>query len=163
MLATDRAAVADFQAFCRETGHALIAWSEEKGGVFSFVIRRRRPIRPPMANHERATMSTALITHPACLGHDPGAWHPECPDRLRAVLRALEHPDFVHLLRESAPEATVEQLTRVHPANYVDAILAIRPAAGRTGAARRRHRHERRQRRGRVAGRRRRRGGRSMR
>ncbi len=40
VLATDRAAVADFQSFCRETGHALLAWSEE-GGVFSFVIRRR--------------------------------------------------------------------------------------------------------------------------
>jgi tRNA 2-thiouridine synthesizing protein A len=40
VLATDRAAVADFQAYCRETGHALLAWSEE-GGVFSFVIRRR--------------------------------------------------------------------------------------------------------------------------
>jgi tRNA 2-thiouridine synthesizing protein A len=40
VLATDRAAVADFQAFCHETGHALLAWSEE-AGVFSFVIRRR--------------------------------------------------------------------------------------------------------------------------
>jgi tRNA 2-thiouridine synthesizing protein A len=40
VLATDRAAVADFQAFCRETGHALLAWSEENG-VFSFLIRRR--------------------------------------------------------------------------------------------------------------------------
>ena len=40
VLATDRAAVADFQAFCRQTGHALLAWSEE-GGVFSFVIRRK--------------------------------------------------------------------------------------------------------------------------
>jgi tRNA 2-thiouridine synthesizing protein A len=40
VLATDRAAVADFQAFCRETGHALVSMSEE-GGVFSFVIRRR--------------------------------------------------------------------------------------------------------------------------
>ena len=40
VLATDRAAVADFQAFCRETGHALLAWSEE-AGVFSFTIRRR--------------------------------------------------------------------------------------------------------------------------
>jgi acetoin utilization deacetylase AcuC-like enzyme len=75
-------------------------------------------------------MSTALFTHPACLAHDAGAWHPECPDRLRSVLRALEHPDFVPLLRESAPEATVEQLTRVHPLNYVEAILAIRPPAG---------------------------------
>jgi acetoin utilization deacetylase AcuC-like enzyme len=75
-------------------------------------------------------MSTALFTHPACLAHDAGAWHPECPDRLRSVLRALEHPDFVPLLRESAPEATVEQLTRVHPLNYVQAILAIRPPPG---------------------------------
>jgi tRNA 2-thiouridine synthesizing protein A len=40
VLATDRAAVADFQSFCRETGHALVAWSEE-AGVFSFVIRKR--------------------------------------------------------------------------------------------------------------------------
>ncbi|WP_428391815.1 sulfurtransferase TusA family protein [Lichenicoccus sp.] len=40
VLATDRASVADFQAFCRETGHALLAHGEE-AGVFSFVIRRR--------------------------------------------------------------------------------------------------------------------------
>jgi len=40
VLATDRASVADFQAFCRETGHDLLAWSDE-GGVFSFLIRRR--------------------------------------------------------------------------------------------------------------------------
>ena len=75
-------------------------------------------------------MTTALFTHPACLGHDPGSWHPECPDRLRAVLRALEHPDFAGLLREGAPEATIEQLTRVHPARYVESILKIRPAEG---------------------------------
>jgi len=40
VLATDRASVADFQSFCRETGHELLAWSEE-AGVFSFLIRRR--------------------------------------------------------------------------------------------------------------------------
>lgn len=40
LLATDRAAVADVQAFCRETGHALLAWSEE-AGVFSFLIRKK--------------------------------------------------------------------------------------------------------------------------
>ena len=40
VLATDRAAVADFQAFSRETGHTLLAMSEE-AGVFSFVLRRR--------------------------------------------------------------------------------------------------------------------------
>jgi tRNA 2-thiouridine synthesizing protein A len=46
VLATDRASVADFQAFCRETGHALLAWSEENG-VFSFVIRRRADSEQP--------------------------------------------------------------------------------------------------------------------
>ena len=42
VLATDRAAVADFQAFCRETGHALVAQGEESC-VFSFTIRKREP------------------------------------------------------------------------------------------------------------------------
>lgn len=40
VLATDPASVKDFQAYCREAGHALLSWSEE-AGVFSFTIRRR--------------------------------------------------------------------------------------------------------------------------
>ena len=74
----------------------------------------------------------ALFTHTACLDHEPGGGHAESPDRLRAVLRALEHPDFTSLLRESAPEASAEQLALAHPRGYVDAILALAPAAGET-------------------------------
>ena len=74
-------------------------------------------------------MPTALFTHMDCLLHDTGPQHPECPDRLRAVLQALEHPDFVALLREQAPEATAAQLALAHPADYVQAILAIQPEA----------------------------------
>ena len=96
-------------------------------------------------------MSTALITHPACLLHDNGPYHPECPDRLRAVLASLEAEEFAGLLREQAPLATVEQLPRVHPQDYVEAILAIRPEPGEHRAARRRHRHGQRQRRSRPA------------
>ena len=40
VLATDRAAAADFRAYCRETGHALLSASEE-AGVLSFTIRCR--------------------------------------------------------------------------------------------------------------------------
>lgn len=40
VLATDPASVADFRAFCRETGHALVAFSED-GGIYRFTIRRR--------------------------------------------------------------------------------------------------------------------------
>ena len=75
-------------------------------------------------------MATALFSHPACIEHDAGDWHPERPDRLRAVLAALEAPAFAPLLRETAPQATREQLLLAHPAGYVDAILAIRPGPG---------------------------------
>jgi acetoin utilization deacetylase AcuC-like enzyme len=75
-------------------------------------------------------VTVALITHPDCLGHDPGPWHPECPDRLRAVLRALEGESFADLLREEAPLAAREHLLRVHPPEYVDAILAVSPRLG---------------------------------
>ena len=72
-------------------------------------------------------MTVALITHPACLQHDTGEWHPECPDRLRSVLRALEAQQFAHLVRQTAPRARVEQLARVHPERYIEQILSIRP------------------------------------
>jgi acetoin utilization deacetylase AcuC-like enzyme len=45
-------------------------------------------------------------------------------------MSALDHPDFVPLLRERAPLATVEQLTLVHPASYVNSILALAPPEG---------------------------------
>ena len=77
-------------------------------------------------------MTTALITHAACLEHDPGPYHPESPDRLRAVLAALDAPEFAALLRQEAPQATREQLLRVHPGTIIDAILAIRPEEGDT-------------------------------
>ena len=75
-------------------------------------------------------MSVALFTHPACLEHDTGPWHPECADRLRAVLRALEAPEFADLLREQAPRATRAELERVHPPDYAEAILSILPPEG---------------------------------
>ena len=79
----------------------------------------------------RATnVTTALITHLACLEHDTGPYHPETSERLRAVLSALEAPEFSDLLRESAPWATVEQLCRVHPKAYVEGILAMHPEPG---------------------------------
>ena len=38
ILATDPGAVADFEAFCRQTGHELMEQSEE-GGIYRFVIK----------------------------------------------------------------------------------------------------------------------------
>ncbi len=73
---------------------------------------------------------TLLISHPSFLEHDTGDFHPERPDRLRAVTAALADEQFSSLTRLVAPEATIEQLTRVHSQDYVDAILGIRPPEG---------------------------------
>lgn len=39
ILATDPGAVADFQAFARQTGHTLVEHSES-GGVYRFLLKR---------------------------------------------------------------------------------------------------------------------------
>ena len=75
-------------------------------------------------------MTSLLISHPSFLEHDTGRQHPERPDRLRAVLAALDEAGFPGLVPVAAPPATLEQLTRVHPVDYVEAILGIRPPPG---------------------------------
>ena len=75
-------------------------------------------------------MTTLLLTHPACLQHETGPGHPERPDRLRAILRALEAPEFDGLLREEAPRVGLDALARVHSAAYVERVLGAIPAAG---------------------------------
>lgn len=69
-------------------------------------------------------MAVALITHEACLEHDPGQGHPERIDRLRSVLAALAETRFPKLIREEAPRATFEQLSAVHDARFVERLLA---------------------------------------
>jgi acetoin utilization deacetylase AcuC-like enzyme len=78
-------------------------------------------------------MTTLLYTHPACLDHDPGRYHPESPDRLRAVLEALDAPEFARLDRREAPEAALDDIARVHPRGFVEQMLAAVPASGHVG------------------------------
>jgi len=68
-------------------------------------------------------MSTLLVSHESCLNHLVPDGHPEHPGRLRAVLAALDAPEFSGLVREAAPRATREDLLRVHSATHVIAIL----------------------------------------
>jgi len=75
-------------------------------------------------------MTTWLFTHPACLTHEMGPHHPESPDRLRAILAALEAAEFAPLVRHEAPAATVDSLAFVHDRGFVEAVLAAIPKAG---------------------------------
>lgn len=75
-------------------------------------------------------MGTALFTHDACLGHETGPGHPESPARLKAVISALNDDSFASLDRREAPLATVDQISRMHPRDYVTQVLAHIPKTG---------------------------------
>ncbi len=79
----------------------------------------------------RRAMATAFVTHPDCLKHDMGAWHPERPQRLTAIEDQLIASGLgQHLARYEAPLASDEELARVHTVEYVRAIRDAAPESG---------------------------------
>jgi len=83
-------------------------------------------------------MSTAFFSHTACRGHDMGAGHPECPQRLDAITDQLRASGLDALVQpHDAPEATMAQLGRAHETGYVHElydVLAQAQASGRPRA-----------------------------
>ena len=75
-------------------------------------------------------MPTLLVTHSACLCHLTPAGHPERPDRLRAVDRALESERFQMLGRMQAPTAELDAIARCHPMDYIAALRDATPKQG---------------------------------
>jgi acetoin utilization deacetylase AcuC-like enzyme len=75
-------------------------------------------------------MTTLLLSHPACLNHLTPPGHPERPDRLRAIERALEHEKFQSLAREQAPMASLELIALAHPMDYVEQVRDASPREG---------------------------------
>jgi acetoin utilization deacetylase AcuC-like enzyme len=60
-----------------------------------------------------------------------GEFHPEAPARIHAIEDSLIAAGLLdYLQRHDAPEATREQLLRVHDAAYLDAIAAAAPEHG---------------------------------
>lgn len=73
-------------------------------------------------------MSTAYITHRECQRHDMGGHHPESPVRLRAIDDALLAQQLYDFLRHfDAPQASTEQLLRVHAKSYLDHLETLVP------------------------------------
>jgi acetoin utilization deacetylase AcuC-like enzyme len=75
------------------------------------------------ANVQASTiMSTAIYSHPDCLKHDMGDWHPECPARLQAIDDQLILARIDGLLeRRLAPLAEIPAVLR----NHTEGALAL--------------------------------------
>jgi acetoin utilization deacetylase AcuC-like enzyme len=82
-------------------------------------VSRRRV--PRVGGYRNAISAPLYFRHPASLEHDTGP-HPERPDRIRALEAALGERDWLGYERREAPEATDEQLLRVHPAGHLEAV-----------------------------------------
>jgi acetoin utilization deacetylase AcuC-like enzyme len=75
-------------------------------------------------------MTTLLLTHRASLDHLTPPGHPERPDRIRAVDQVLSETRFEKLVREQAPQGTLDQVTLCHDEHYVEELRRIAPSKG---------------------------------
>jgi acetoin utilization deacetylase AcuC-like enzyme len=72
---------------------------------------------------QKVRMTTALLTHTACLEHSNPPGHPESPERLVSILDALRAPGFEDLAWVEAPPVSRETLALVHDRAHVDRVL----------------------------------------
>jgi acetoin utilization deacetylase AcuC-like enzyme len=78
-------------------------------------------------------LATLFVSDPIFLEHLVPSGHPERPDRLRAITRALAADSFANLVRRDAPEEAGEEIiTTAHDAAYVALIRDNVPAQGFT-------------------------------
>jgi len=72
-----------------------------------------------------------LAYHPAFLEHDSGPGHPEYPERIEAVMGALEAVPWVDRIEQiEARLATQEEVALVHNPKYVEAMRRLCDAGG---------------------------------
>ena len=70
------------------------------------------------------------LSHLDCLKHEMGAHHPERPARSAIEDQLIASGLGQYLARYDAPLASDEQLARVHPPEYVQAIREFAPSSG---------------------------------
>src|SRR5919204_6463174 len=71
-------------------------------------------------------MAVLLLFDEKMTEHDPGPGHPESPDRLQVIWADLARRPVTGTEVSTPPEATREELRRVHDDAYISRILALR-------------------------------------
>jgi acetoin utilization deacetylase AcuC-like enzyme len=76
-------------------------------------------------------MNPLFLTHSSCELHFNGRGHPERPQRLAAVQRAVESAGlFDHVTRVEAPEVDREILETVHARSYIETVESLAQSGG---------------------------------
>jgi acetoin utilization deacetylase AcuC-like enzyme len=79
---------------------------------------------------QEIALTTRLYHHPICLEHVNAPGHPERPDRLRAIEKALADSRFDALVRLEAPEADEALYELAHPIGHIEIMRAKIPNEG---------------------------------
>lgn len=75
-------------------------------------------------------MSTAIFSHPDCLRHEMGDWHPESPARLKAIDDQIILARLDGLVEQrEAPLASLDDIRRNHTENAIALVRDHIPAA----------------------------------
>lgn len=75
-------------------------------------------------------MSTAIFSHPDCLRHEMGDWHPESPARLKAIDDQIILARLDGLVEQrDAPLASLDDIRRNHTENAIALVRDHIPAA----------------------------------
>ncbi|MCP1661115.1 histone deacetylase family protein [Neisseria perflava] len=93
------------------------------------LIRRLRTLlRRLMGKNAR----TVWISHPIFLQHQPGARHPDTPQRIHVIEEALKQQNIWRRLQTAtAEEVSDRQLALVHPRKYLNFLECHQPAEGK--------------------------------
>src|SRR4030088_3826946 len=75
-------------------------------------------------------MTTLLLSHRASLDHLTPPGHPKRPDRIRAVEEVLGESRFDTLVREEAPEGSLDLVRLCHNEHYIDELQHISAKSG---------------------------------
>ena len=75
-------------------------------------------------------MTTLLLSHPSSLDHQTPPRHPERPDRIRAIEQVLGESRFDRLVREQAPEGSLDLVRLCHNEHYIEELRHIAPKSG---------------------------------
>ena len=75
-------------------------------------------------------MTTLLVSHRSSLDHQTPPGHPERPDRIRAIEQVLGESRFDKLVREQAPEGSLDLVRLCHNEHYIEELRHIAPKSG---------------------------------
>jgi acetoin utilization deacetylase AcuC-like enzyme len=75
-----------------------------------------------------------LFFNDTMIAHDPGAGHPECPQRLEVIKESLVADPIKGARFVNATPASAEAVARIHQQRHIDNVEAVRGTAGQFDA-----------------------------